>query len=1027
MKIRIVRELHRMSRREDDAYIRSLAVETGLHENNIPGIAREAMAHILHDYSHFSVVTIDSFFQKVIRAFAREMGLYAGYNVELDQSTVLDEAIDLMLDGLGENDYLKDWLVDWAKKKIEGGKSWNFKNDIHRLGHEIFSENLKKMDMELLGEITDKNRIESFGAKLDQMVSAYMEKLQSIGLHAMSVISAYGLTADDFVQKGRGVAGYFRKLSEGQNPVPNSYVQKALDDISGWCSKSSYRKNDVEQAYYNGLFDILQEAYLFQTDNAVQFASAQVVLKQLNVLGILSDLTHHVKEYARGQNLFLLSEASGFLKTIIAGTDAPFIYERVGSFYNHFMIDEFQDTSAIQWDNFRPLVVNSLGSGYADWIVGDVKQSIYRWRNTDWKILSEQVEYDLGKQNVSKQSLDTNWRSDPRVIHFNNAFFRAAVRHMCQAFMLDEEDAVAGEDYLSQLLTDMIRAYNDSYQELPEHKMGNTEGYVRLSMIPEEKDDEESWQEKVLNELPVQIEQLQDLGYSLSDIAVLVRENKEAQIIADMLLAYRQAHPDSGYRYDVLSNESLLIKNASSVKWLVAAMRYIVDPDDLINKAFLQYEYQHYLKPVNSQVVDVSGISREDLQQWRGLPVYELTDKLIQISGLFSNPEQAPFVQAFQDILLQYTRREATDLRAFLEWWDEKKDKQYLTMPDGQDAIRLITIHKSKGLEFDAVIIPFCDWPLAKEGRILWCQPEKEPFNDMQLLPLKFEQALRNTIFVKDYLREKMLSYIDNLNLLYVAFTRARKSLFVYTPYQEKESFTTVKDLLRRIWHQPEGDVEGASVVSDRHYIDLAEHWDTEAHCFELGTLSRPETKRESTANEQAAYFDSLSRRSWNYVAHVTRNSAYFTSGKQQNVQMDKGRLLHDVFRNIVTTTDLERCLNGLIVEGKLSESERTHLAGTIRLALQDPVVNRWFSPDVRVKTETDILLPDGTIARPDRMVFDETKLQVIDYKFGEQESPGYQRQVLYYMRHLKDMGYTFVEGFLWYVTLNKVLKVNQN
>ncbi len=1022
MKGRIVRELSRMANRKDEQYISYIAREAGMNEADLPAIAGKVLAHLLHDYSHFSVVTIDSFFQKVIRSFAREMGLYAGYNVELDQNSVLDESTNLMLDDIDKNDFLKDWLVDWAKRKIEEGKSWNFKTDMLKLGSEIFSEELQNIEPDLLLETTDKESLERFRLELHQLTDTYTEHLQKIGRNALALMADHHLDVDDFVQKGKGVGGYFRKLAGRQEAVVNSYVAKALDGIEGWCSKSSPRKSDIEQAYHAGLDTALRDAVVFQEEHAREVATTSVILKQINVLGVLCDLMRYVNEYTRDQNLFLLSEASGFLKTIIANADAPFIYERVGNFYNHFMIDEFQDTSSIQWGNFRPLVDNSLASGYANWIVGDVKQSIYRWRNTDWKILSEQVENDLGTSRVSVENLDKNWRSTPEVIHFNNAFFREAVQQMRQAFLCDEGDVAAG-DYLEVLADAMTDAYRDAYQHLPPQK-ATEQGYIHLSIIPGEEDDEETWRDKVLQGLPQRVEQLQDLGYRLSDIAILVRENKEAQLIADMLLTYRQANPDSMYRYDVLSNESLLIGNASVVKWLVAAMQFIVEPYDLINRAYLQHEYETYLKDSDAGTRSLTTVPEKQLHQWRSLPVYELSEKLIRQYELYRNTGQAPFLQAFQDILLQYTRQGATDIRSFLDWWETEKSKKYVTMPDNQDAIRLITIHKSKGLEFDAVIIPFCDWPLCKPGKILWCQPREKPFDDMKLLPLRFEPALRSTIFVKEYLREKMLSYIDNLNLLYVAFTRARKALFISTPQQEKDGFADVKDLIHRVYYQPLAFVSASYRDDIKKYIQLNDFWQPDTLCFEQGILSTAESKTSETCAEPTAYFDQPAKHDWEYVPHITRNSEYFTVGTTNRAQLDKGRLLHDIFRTIITTADLEHCLNALISEGKLSGTERTHITGMVQQALRNPTVSRWFEPGLQVKTETEILLPDGTIARPDRIVFDDTEVHVIDYKFGDVESGKYHRQVLRYMEYLSGMGYPSVKGFLWYVTLNKVEEV---
>ena len=1030
MKSRIVRDLHSMANRKDEAYVRKMAEATDIPENDLPCIASETLARLLHDYSHFSVVTIDSFFQRVIRSFAREMGLYAGYNVELDQHSVLDESTGLMLDDIDKNNFLKDWLVEWAKRKIEEGKSWNFKSDILRLGSEIFSEELQNIEPALLRETTDKESLERFRVKLQHLVDNYWNVLQSYGQRAMSMIEHYGLEIDCFTQKQKGVGGYFSKLAERQEIQPNKYVMNALEGVEdGWYSKSSTWKTRIVDAYEGGVGEILQTAVTYQLEHDREVSTAVVILKQINVLGVLCDLMRYVNAYTRNQNLFLLSEASGFLKTIIANADTPFIYERVGSFYNHFMIDEFQDTSSIQWDNFRPLVANSIASGHCNWLVGDVKQSIYRWRNTDWKILSQQVERDMKPQMVHIQNLNNNWRSAPEVVHFNNAFFREALLQMYTAF-LNEEETTSDTDYLHRMAEELVKAYQDSYQHLPETRNPElNNGYVRLSMVTQEKDEEKTWREKVLENLPQQLEQLQDLGYGLSDIAILVRENKEAQIIADMLLSYRQAHPDSPYRYDVLSNESLLIDNSPVVKWLVAAMRCIVEPDDMINWAYLRHEYERNLSLGLSpqEKDDRSTLPPLGIEGWgERLPVYELSDYFIRQYNLYQNSGQAPFLQAFQDVLLQYTRREATDIRSFLDWWESVKHKKYVTMPDNQDAIRLVTIHKSKGLEFDAVIIPFCDWQLCKPGKTLWCQPAEEPFNNMKLLPLKFEQALRNTIFVKEYLQEKMLSYVDNLNLLYVAFTRAKKDLFISTPWQDKDSFTDVKNLIYRVFQQPLAPTLSSQERggSDENYIRLGDYWRPESSCCELGVLSGKESPKKETCAESATYLSQSTGRARDDVIHITRNSAYFVTDATHGAQMDKGRLLHDIFRSIITAADLKRCLNAMITEGKLSETERTHIVDLAHRALGNPTVSRWFAQGLQVKTEAEILLPDGSIARPDRIIFEDGHVEVIDYKFGLAIVPSYRTQVLRYMEYLHRMGYTSVKGYLWFVTLNKVEEV---
>ena len=1023
MKSRIVSKLYEMAKHKDEKFIGEISKITKIPEHDIPDMAAKALTSLLHDYSHFSVVTIDSFFQKVIRSFAREMGLYTGYDIELDQQTALDEATNLMLNDIDNNDFLKDWMVEWAKRKIEEGKSWNPKWDVMHLGSEIFSEELQNIDSDMLRETTDKERLKIFRTKMQTLVDNYSDYLQDCGKLAVSIMDEHGLAVDSFLKKKDGVGAFFSNIAQGKNANINSYIVKALDSLDGWYKKDSTDKKAIVEAYNGGLNQMLQYIIDYQNEHARETSTAVAILKQINVLGVLCDLMDYVKKYSRDQNLFLISEASGFIKKIIANADAPFIYERVGSFYNHFMIDEFQDTSLIQWENFLPLISNSIASGHNNWIVGDVKQSIYRWRNTDWKILAEKVESDIKTGNedektrpVVVEKLDYNRRSALEIIQFNNAFFREAVLQMRLAFLSVEEET-ADTEYLHKLTVEMTEAYRDSEQRLPEG-INHEKGYVYLEMLAEEKNEEETWREIVKKQLPKRLEQLQDLGYRLSQIAILVRENKEAQEISDMLLAYRQAHPESKYRYDALSNESLLINNSPVVKWLVAAMHHIIEPDDAINNAFLFSKMQGF------------NLENTDFLKLKTIPVYELSDLLINQFDLYQNTGQAPFLQAFQDILLQYIRREASDIRSFLDWWKKNKERKCVAMPENQDAIRLATIHKSKGLEFDVVIIPFCDWQLCKSGKTLWRQPDEEPFNDMKLLPLQFDAALSKTIFVNDYLNEKMLSYIDNLNLLYVAFTRAKKALFISMPQQKKESFVSVKNLMHRVFNMPLSTTPPDN--DEKKYINLNNFWHPEKMRFELGENRSRHCRLDSQSPlfTENIYGNNPEKHKSLRPHHfgLDRQSAIFSEDTDLHRydERQKGLILHDIFRKMLTIDDLERFLNPQFIEGNIAEAERENIVEMVKRALSNPTVSRWFSSDVSVKTEAEILLPNGSIARPDRIVFDGKEVHVIDYKFGKLQYEKDSRQALQYMNHLRNMGYKSVKGFIWYVMQNQIKTVGE-
>jgi ATP-dependent exoDNAse (exonuclease V) beta subunit len=1035
MKSRIITELYKLTQGEPSGYTAELKKTFNLPDEALKQKAKLILSKILHDYSHFSILTIDSFFQRVIRAFAREIGFYQGFDIELDQDRILTAAIDQMIFELDKSPNLKEWLVRFAEAKIEDGGSWDINRDIEKLGREVFKENFNEIGDQLIDKITDKEFLSRFRENLEKIKVEFETEFRQKGVDAVGSIRNLGLTADDFKGKSRSIGSFFDKLSQAERfekfSISNT-VRNHWNDVDKWKTDGKGKSAIVEEAYHSGLNRLLGEILEMYDTRFPVYQTANEVQKHLYVLGVVADLLKNIREYTSGRNLFMISDTARFLQRLISNSDAPFIYERTGTFVHHFMIDEFQDTSSLQWQNFRPLIANSLAENNDNWIVGDVKQSIYRWRNSDWTILSDKIFTDIQPHPVKVENLHYNWRSCRNIIQFNNSFFRNAFEILLNEVAAKQEGE--GVDSFSKLITS---AYTDFAQLVPAAK-DKDRGLVQIETIPATDDKESRFEDTVLEKLPSIIEQATDKGYSLKDMAILVRTSKDAGLVSEYLLKYQKQQAGSKYRYDIISNESLLLKNSEVVKWLIAAFTIISRPEDLLNKAFLVYEYETYINPSDA-TENIHHLFKTDKEQplpgklgdfftneqLRQYPVYELSDLLIGFFELADIKGELPFIMAFQDMLQEYVRREAADLNSFLQWWDENQDKRVISMPDTQDAIRLMTFHKSKGLEFKVVIIPFADWDIVKSGSntsIMWCGSEAEPFNTLELLPLNMTKTLQNTLFGKDYAREVALSYIDNLNLLYVAFTRAEDALFVFLPETGKDEIGNNTANLISLATQNQ-NFQPVSV--NYPAIRLPEYIDTNLHLFTYGAMPQADNAKTSKENIRPFEIDTyIVRPLGDVVKQVIPANGYFDGNDETlHSRINSGKVMHELFQQIKTKDDVDTAIRQLCLEGKITEADRKPISKKVNQWLANPKVSAWFSGEWTVRNEADILLENGSVVRPDRVLTNGNRAIVIDYKFGETEQPAYERQVRRYMGYLQDMKYQ-VDGYLWYVEQNIVKAV---
>ncbi|MBN2347764.1 MAG: UvrD-helicase domain-containing protein [Bacteroidales bacterium] len=1033
MKTRIVRELYALANGDPSEYISILQKTSGTPESTLRVRAKSILYHLLHNYSHFYVGTIDSFFQKVLRVFIREIGIQTGYALELDDMMVLEDSIDRLYGELDNNPELRHWMTQLAISKIESGKSWNFKSDLTALGKEVFKEEFKANSEKLIRLIEDKDFLNGYIKDLNAIIHSFENFLKSAAKESLDFIADHSLSIDDFKYGKSGPVGIFLKLSQNDFKWPGKRVFDAESDKESFYNHKSPKTDQLTNCVNSGLYDSLCAIINHYRLFFKSYRTAVLIHSNIYTLGILSDVAKQIRNYCQENNLFLLSDAAQFIFKIIDNNDTPFIYEKFGNYFNHFMIDEFQDTSQFQWHNFKPLISNSLSQGYINLLVGDVKQSIYRWRNSSWKILAHQVEEDFKPAPLTKEALLFNWRSCKEIINFNNSLFSSAAGLLQNYYQNEIEESgykSPGEYNISSL-------YKDVIQQFPE-KETRGQGYIKFRFFEKDQVDKDKQRikEQVLNTLL----ELTDKQFQPGDLAILVRTRREGKQLADYILAYNQQARLKGERtLEIISDESLFLGNSSTVNFIISILKYIIFPNDEVNNLFLIHEYLLYIQPgdknrLKSIQPDKGKIAdefinflpegfTEFLDKLKSEPLYELVEKITGYFSLHQKRGELPYLQGFQDMILEYVRKNKSDIFSFLQYWEERGITTSIPLFDVNNAIRILTIHKSKGLEFKAVLIPFCDWQIEGQNAnqtILWCIPNKSPFSGLPVVPVKYSSVLKDTIFSDFYFDEKLKNYIDNLNLLYVALTRAREALFCFGEQEsgKETKLSTVADLITMAFKNQSKDEAIQMPLNLEHY------YSNENKSFEYGKLNS--SVKNSGPAKSADQWEYPSSQIIHKLQIVRRGADYFSETFEDvKSPVNYGKIMHEIFQNISTKEDVDKAVNKLFYEGKISKEEIPGLQSEITTLLENSDINAWFDGTWKVIAEKDILHPSGKIRRPDRVMQKEDIVIVVDFKFGESETKEHKQQVKEYLDIIGEMKFArHLFGYLWYFKHNKLIKV---
>ena len=1063
MKMRILSQLYGIanSLQSSQQYFNKVKEKTNMPDAVIRNNARAALTLLIHRYNNFRILTIDAFFQQVLRNLAHELGQTANLRVDLNNEEITEKAVDQMIESLEKGQPVLQWISTYINNSIEDDNGWNIIGKIKTFGTNIFKDFYKAHEANLKEQLSNADDFKVYETTLRKRRNDIRKTFNS---KARSILNEIKNANLDIPSNYR--SGLYKYLTDSAiAPLTNkplkAGVLKANESPQNWTSSKCAKadKQQIQTLAAEVLSAQLNELIAYNNDNWNEFQSIQLTLSHLSELRLLHAIADAVDNLTKDTNRFMLSNTQALLKELIADSDTPFIFERIGARLKHVMIDEFQDTSTIQWQNFQVLLANCMAQELSqNLIVGDIKQSVYRWRQGDWGILNN-IEKSFAHQKIRLETLDYNYRSEKRIIDFNNVFWEQCVANTAKEVAQDDAEKAKI----------VQKAYEDVAQKT--HKTTEN-GFVKISLYPSK-----SMKEAVLEELIETIKELFNNGYggkNQSKIAILVRSKSNIQDIVNALLQ------SFGNEINIVSDEAFRLDASLSVNIIVSAMHLLTHPDDVLTRGKLVklYNQEVLKKPLTdtdllvsineSNNIDTKNIDKKERRKLAteqqmaklnsqlppeyvanrelllGLPIVDLVDKLFMLFGLDQLEGQSSYICTLYDTLNDFLKDHTADIDDFINEWENSLSSKTI-QSDEIEGIRIMTIHKSKGLEFDNVIIPFCNWEMEKKGT-LWCETKNKPapYNKLPLLPIDFSRdKLIGTVFEDDYKEEHFQNIVDNLNLLYVAFTRASKNLFVFGLRQGKTTLDNIAKgtppgnrsyAIELALRQVSEQLEGSS-------LSFPDDIGSEIH-FEYGTLV-PETheKEHAVADNPflikpdkhivsiATYPQAATFKQSNKSIEFVKGEDVDPSDRTRYIKI--GNVLHQLFSTIYTTADIPARLNELEQQGIIYNDEITsaQLRTRIEDAITNPQVQEWFSKRWQLYNECTILeynkdTNEMEEHRPDRVMTDGKEFVVVDFKFGK-EREEYKKQVQQYMEILIRMGHKKVSGYLWYVVKNNVVEVN--
>jgi ATP-dependent helicase/nuclease subunit A len=1014
-----------------------------LGDEDIRSKASEIYSSILHDYSRFSVSTIDGFVQQLIRSFAFELNLDSGYKLEMNQEKVKDELIKALNLHLENDPDLLEWVTTLAIDRISDGKDWDYQRTLRDLADEIFKERYYPFQEAMLAMGDEQGKeFNSLRQIVGTGIKEFKDDILDRTTKLKTIFDSSGVLKDELNQKSRHPLFKLEKiLADDFTHIPS--LEKLVDDFGEW-PHGSLKDTSGVQTLYNSLNPEIKALVNFYNESGEQYETYLAISKNSSYLRLMQGMADLLKNYRSENRTLLISDAQQLLKGITGSdVDNPsFIWEKTGNKFKHFLFDEFQDTSTFQWMNFLPLIKNAIAESYGErpehLVVGDVKQSIYRWRNGDWRILHSNVKNDLFTDNVSEENLEFNRRSSGNIIRFNNFLYSklpAILQQQINQVFTDTAREHLHEVWNIESNLLIEKAYEGSLQNTTDNTLPG--GKVEIKFFSKDEDPDEDEDQSLAAAYTIdKLVELLEAGVAMKDIGILVRVNREAEEVLECIFNknnQQRLTQAAGKTFQVISGEALKIANNAAVQLLISTFRILAmhEQESGIFKAECARLW-HQIKHPDNEIIDVkseqwielslkniSDLSHilpqrlcQEFNLFRQLPVNELSERLINIYELGGIGNHIPYLLAFRDQVAVFSSGGDQGTGAFLEWWDTEGSKKALPSATNQDAVQVMTVHKSKGLEFRAVIIPFINWKLNPlsgfQRKLLWVDAKAAGFERFNSLPVDYHKSLASTVFAENYFEEMLLNYMDVINTLYVATTRAKDYLCMICPKVPATPKTGVANDIQLIL----SDMVLSLTDQDPEFVD-------QEGTFIFGDSLPPFISSPDDS-------DQLMVKSYQINEHLTERFKR-NSQKQEtwyNARQRKGVVLHELLETVNSLENLDKLIDEKVQEGLIRAAEKEEIRKAVKEVLMQEEIHTWFKTARSVISEKDIILDEGIVKRPDKLfVFDDHAI-LLDFKFGAEQSK-YVGDIKLYRDSLMKMGeFKEVHAYLWYAQERKLQKV---
>lgn len=1043
MKDRILKQLDNLARGGTDKdFLENLIKETQISKDVLVRRAKGVLAAIMHDYDHFRVETIDSFFQTLLTNLAHELKLPRGFKVDLDDKAVVSQSVDRMLLGVGNeaNADLTSMIISVLERHIDDDKGWNIAKELKRFAQSnLFRGEYMAHDEEIEEVTSDSKYMGRLHHALRSYIRDFDEKLEDcIARIEPEVEAVAGVKS-----KATNIRTYEKNLRKQDFSEPAKIIVTMAGNWDAVFNKDCKEKEAL-RGHAQRISDILKEMEYLRETYASSVYNCELTLKNLDRLSLSGAISREITRYTTEHETFLLARTPELFNRMVKGNDASFVFEKYGTTFKHIMIDEFQDTSRMQWNNFKTLLLENMAQGDESMLVGDIKQSIYRWRGGDWNIL-----FDIKKEFDQADVLPKveNFRSLPVIVRFNNAFFVKASTYIDKRHWEVPGDWICHETKLMPVLPEEVDNSNiiqQIYKDVEQTPRCGEEGtgYVRIVM-----NDKDTTAEETIEDLYEQAVNLHvEHGVPYGEMLILVRRNSETQTIIDYITEKDPAFP-------ITSAEAFMLKSSLMVTTLINALKFLSDKTDTLAMALLR-EGLHAIydkiedKELRNFYLDmIDGIcttlsddaQRATMQQ---MPLYELCLHLMMMmhyeeAEKLGELKQSAYIFNFLDALVSYINDHSSDIKDFISFWDDVLSERSIAV-NVEDAVRVMTIHKAKGLEGHTVFIPFADFLLenSQHDKIIWCAPQQNMTNDtnvnelvgrLPLVPVNDLKKMEESAYSTFYENEHRQQRVDSLNTLYVAFTRAKCNLFIWSKRPKiggRSAFNLIDAFVNNLQPSDEktttpGVVCYGNIVGAKGTKEAKDEQDTKEISVSIShnDLSGVKFFQSSKALDFLADSEREIEGDTPELQHQ-RRTRYF---------MNKGTLYHQVFSLIERKEDVPGVIEKMRAEGLLATKKQAdEILTFVTTALQqEKETAKWFDGTYELYNEHNILIrSDGhaKMFRPDRVMVAADHAVVVDYKFGS-EKEEYKDQVEMYANNLAKLLNKPVKGYLWYVS-KKVIPV---